>query len=247
MKPLKKSISLLSISLLLLLTTPHLYAESHRDDHRTILILGDSLSAAHGIDLEQGWPQLLDNYLSETHQPDPSTQGQTSRADAEASQPPSTSSLPANATQPPPSYSVVNASISGDTTGGGLRRLPELLNTHQPYLVIIELGGNDGLRGYPINSLRNNLSEMVRLSQQSGAKVLLAGMRIPPNYGPRYTQQFFASYQLIAKQYKTALIPFLLDGIALDPALMQRDGIHPNAKAQRLILQNVLPVLKPLL
>lgn len=142
---------------------------------------------------------------------------------------------------------VINASISGETTGGALNRLPALLEQHQPSIVIIELGGNDGLRGYPIDTFRQHLTELVKLSQSASAKVLLAGMHIPPNYGPRYAGQFHDSYALIANTYQTALLPFLLEGVATQAELMQADGIHPTSSAQPRILQNVLPYLNLLL
>lgn len=142
---------------------------------------------------------------------------------------------------------VINASISGETTGGGLNRLPALLAQHQPSIVIIELGGNDGLRGYPIATVRKHLGELVKLSQSANARVLLAGMHIPPNYGSRYASQFHDSYALIANTYQTALLPFLLEGVATQADLMQPDGIHPTGSAQPRILQNVLPYLQPLL
>lgn len=142
---------------------------------------------------------------------------------------------------------VVNASISGETTEGGKARLPALLAEHQPRIVILELGGNDGLRGFPPAAIRDNLARMIAASRQAGAKVLLLGMRIPPNYGPRYTSAFHAIYADLAAQTSSALVPFLLEGIATDPQLMQIDGIHPNAAAQPLIVANVLPSLQSLL
>jgi acyl-CoA thioesterase I len=144
-------------------------------------------------------------------------------------------------------HSVVNASISGDTTRGGLARLPGALARHAPAVVLIGLGGNDGLRGIPVPEIRRNLAEMIQLSESAGARVLLAGIRIPPNYGPRYTESFHAVYHELAQEYGTALIPFILEGVALNPELMQEDGIHPNAAAQAVIMENVWPALEPLL
>ncbi len=138
---------------------------------------------------------------------------------------------------------VINASISGETTEGGKARLPLLLAEHRPRVVVIELGGNDGLRGFPPAAIRSNLARMITDAHEAGARVLLLGMRIPPNYGPRYTRDFHAIYHDLAAQNGTALVPFLLEGIATDPALMQTDGIHPSAAAQPLIVANVLPVL----
>ena len=178
-----------------------------------ILILGDSISAAYGVETQKGWVQLLQKQLSQDKK----------------------------------HYQVINASISGETTAGGLKRLPQLLEKYSPSIVVIELGGNDGLRGFPIAQFRSNLKQLIQLSQGANAKVLLAGMRIPPNYGKRYTQMFYDSYQLSAEQYSVSVIPFLLEGIATSPDLMQPDRIHPNTQAQALILQNVMPHLKELL
>ena len=144
-------------------------------------------------------------------------------------------------------YQVVNASVSGETTAGGLARLPRALMLHQPKIVILELGGNDGLRALPIAQMRANLVRMIDLSTAAGAKVLLLGMRMPPNYGPDYTQQFSSSYSEIARDKKLPLVPFLLNDIALSPNLMQADGIHPNELGQPQLLANVWPTLQPLL
>lgn len=141
-------------------------------------------------------------------------------------------------------YEVVNASLSGDTTGGGLRRLPRALALHRPAIVIIELGGNDGLRGTPIKVMRGNLAKMIELSRDAGAEVILAGMQIPTNYGSRYTQAFTAVYPGLARQYGVELIEFFLARVALDLSLIQVDGIHPTAEAQPLLLDNVWPVLE---
>ncbi len=144
-------------------------------------------------------------------------------------------------------YQVVNASVSGETTAGGLARLPRALALHHPRLVILELGGNDGLRALPLEQMRGNLDRMVELAQESGARVLLLGMRIPPNYGPEFTEKFFAVFGDVARAKKIPLVPFLLDGIALSPNLMQADGIHPNALGQTPLLENVWTGLRPLL
>ncbi len=144
-------------------------------------------------------------------------------------------------------HTVVNASVSGETTEGGLKRLPRLLSEHNPDWVILELGGNDGLRGYPVSDLSDNLLSIVQLSREQGADVLLLGMQIPPNYGPRYTQQFTSLYPLLAEEHNLPLVEFMLEGIATDDELMQRDGIHPNAEAQPKILENVWPTLRELL
>lgn len=144
-------------------------------------------------------------------------------------------------------FRVVNASVSGETTDGGLARLPAVLEAHKPTIVILELGGNDGLRGLPVANIRQNLEQMVKLSLEAGAQVVLAGIQIPPNYGPRYTGPFTDQFGEIATQFELPLIPFLIDGIPQQPELMQDDGIHPRAEAQGMILDNVWPVLESLL
>lgn len=145
------------------------------------------------------------------------------------------------------SWRVVNASVSGETTGGGLTRLPELLRQHQPQIVLLELGANDGLRGQPPQRITANLNQMIHLSQEAGAEVLLLGILLPPNYGPRYLQQFEQIYPQLAKQHQLPLVPFLLEGVADNPALMQSDGLHPTAEAQSRIFETVWVELKPLL
>jgi acyl-CoA thioesterase I len=144
-------------------------------------------------------------------------------------------------------YQVVNASVSGETTAGGLARLPRALTLHRPKIVVLELGGNDGLRALPIAQMRANLAHMVDLAAAAGAHVLLLGMRIPPNYGPDYTEQFRSCYSDVARDKKLPLVPFLLNDIALSPNLMQADGIHPNELGQPKLLANVWPALQPLL
>lgn len=146
-----------------------------------------------------------------------------------------------------PGVSVVNASISGETTGGGLRRLPGLLEEHRPAVVLLELGGNDGLRGFPPARITGNLQQMAELAGDAGAEVLLLSMEIPPNYGRRYTEAFRESFRAAAEASGARLVPFLLEGVATDPALMQDDGIHPTAAAQPQLLDNVLPYLKEIL
>lgn len=145
------------------------------------------------------------------------------------------------------SYQLINASVSGETSGGGLARLPALLAKHQPKLVIIELGANDGLRGYPINIMRQNLSKIIQLSQDANARILLLGMQIPPNYGARYTKVFATTYADLARDKKLAWIPFFLDGVAGHAQLMQRDGLHPTAEAQAILAETVWSALEPLL
>jgi acyl-CoA thioesterase-1 len=144
-------------------------------------------------------------------------------------------------------YQVVNASVSGETTAGGLARLPRALHLHRPKLVILELGGNDGLRALPVAPMRANLASMIDLARSAGAKVLLLGMRMPPNYGPDYTEQFRSVYSDLARADKLPWVPFLLTGIALSPNLMQADGVHPNELGQPRLLNNVWPSLTPLL
>jgi acyl-CoA thioesterase I len=144
-------------------------------------------------------------------------------------------------------YQVVNASIAGDTSAGGLARLPRLLDIHDPQLVVIELGGNDGLRGQPVATLRDNLAKMIELSKESGAEVVLAGIQIPPNYGPSYTRALAAVYPELAERFDAPLIGFLLEDVALNRELMQPDGIHPNAAGQKIVFGNVWRVLGPLL
>jgi len=179
----------------------------------TILLMGDSISAAYGMSLEQGWVALLEEQLADSH----------------------------------PEYSVVNASISGETTAGALRRLPALLAAHKPSVVVIELGGNDGLRGFPIRNFRANLQAMAEMSRAADAEVLLLPMEIPPNYGSRYTASFRESYPLVAEATGSVLGPFMLEGVATDPALMQADGIHPTVEAQPIMLDTIFPALAELL
>jgi acyl-CoA thioesterase-1 len=179
----------------------------------TVLVVGDSISAAFGLDTREGWVALLEQRLAE--------EGFDQQ--------------------------VINASISGDTSAGGAARLPALLAEHQPELVIIELGGNDGLRGQPPAQLQQNLAAMVQASQKAGAKVLILGMRLPPNYGVRYTTAFAEVFPKVAHETGSALVPFVLEGIGGVPSMVQSDGIHPTAEAQPKLLDNVWPALKPLL
>lgn len=204
----------LKIYLFLLLTivTSLAYAQNSTSGTTKILVMGDSLSAGYGIDIQQGWVNLLEKELTKNH-----------------------------------AIQIINASVSGETSSGGNSRLPALLAEHQPDIVILELGGNDGLRGQPLKLLEKNLQAMVDASKKSNAKVLLAGMQIPPNYGARYSSQFKALYEKLAEKNELELIPFLLQGIGGDETLMQRDGIHPTAEAQSIIVKNVLPELEKML
>lgn len=145
------------------------------------------------------------------------------------------------------SFDVVNASISGETTRGALARLADLLEQHKPAIVILELGGNDGLRGLPLAAMRSNFKRLIEQSQQAGAQVLLLGMRLPPNYGKAYTEKFHAVYTELAEEHEVALVPFFLAGVARQAELMQPDGIHPTAAAQQQLLANVWPILQPML
>jgi acyl-CoA thioesterase-1 len=178
-----------------------------------ILVLGDSLSAGHGLSTDQGWVALLQRRLQ--HQGYP--------------------------------HRVVNASISGDTTRGGLNRLPLALQRHKPEVVIVELGGNDGLRGLPMDEIQRNLAAIVSTSRNHGAKVLLVGVRLPPNYGAAYVKKFHDIYRRLEKTYQVPLVPYLLDGIGGHDELMQADRLHPRAEAQSRILNNVWPHLFPIL
>ncbi len=177
---------------------------------KTILVVGDSLSAAYNMPLDAGWVKLLQQRIE-------------------------------------PAHRVVNASISGDTSAGGLSRLPIALNQHSPDIVIVELGANDGLRGLSLKQMKANLEQMVRLSRQSGAEVIIAGMELPPNYGPAFNQKFRQIYTELASEQSISLIPFLLDDVAGKDHLIQPDGLHPNEHAQPLILDNVWPYLENLL
>ncbi|NIE97908.1 arylesterase [Acinetobacter sp. Tr-809] len=178
---------------------------------KTILILGDSLSAGYGIDVKQGWVQLLQQRLDQQY---------------------------------PKQHKVVNASVSGETTSGALARLPKLLQTYKPEIVVIELGGNDGLRGQPPQMIQKNLAQLVQLSQKQKANVLLFGMKIPPNYGTAYSTAFENNYKIVSQQYKVKLLPFFLEGVAGQKHLIQNDQIHPNTKAQPIMLNIAYPYIK---
>ena len=198
------------LQILLLVIVQAMPAHAHGG---VILVLGDSLSSAYGLDMKTGWVQLLEDRLD----------GRNT------------------------GYRVVNASISGDTTNGGAGRLPAALKKQQPDVVVVELGGNDGLRGLPLSVTRANLERIIVESQKAGARVLLLGMRLPPNYGPAYTNAFHAIYEELANRYDVPRVPFLLEGIGGVDGMMQADGIHPRAEAQPAMLENVWPYLQPLL
>jgi acyl-CoA thioesterase-1 len=180
---------------------------------QAIVVVGDSLSAAHGMAQKEGWVNLLALKIK-------------------------AAALP---------YRVVNTSASGETTHGALTRFKGIIEAHQPTIVIIALGGNDGLRGLPVSAMKQNLANMIESAKTANARVLLAGMQLPPNYGRTFTQNFSNSYQQLADEYSITLLPFLLKGMDQDLALFQRDGIHPLNSAQPIILDNVWPYLQPLL
>ncbi|MDD2222983.1 MAG: arylesterase [Pseudomonas sp.] len=195
-----------TICLLVLCSVAHAQAA-------TVLVVGDSISAAYGLETQRGWVALLQERLQE-HNAD---------------------------------FNVVNSSISGDTSAAGLARFPDLLTQHQPDYVVIELGGNDGLRGLSLTHLAMNLTTMVQRAKQHNAAVLLLGMRLPSNYGARYTEAFYNVYQQIAEQEKVALVDFFLDGVGAVDGMMQADGVHPTEMAQPLLLENAWQGLAPVL
>jgi acyl-CoA thioesterase-1 len=180
---------------------------------RTILVVGDSLSAEYGLQRGSGWVAVLEQRL------------QTEQQD----------------------YQIHNTSISGDTSSGGVARLPEALRRYQPAIVIIELGSNDALRGLSLEMTQENLAAMITMAQQAQAKVLLVGMQIPPNYGRKYAEQFQQLFPQVARKHGAALVPFLLEGIATDRSMFQSDGIHPNEQAQAVLARNVWQQLEPML
>lgn len=194
--------------LCLMLCAPAAYSAS-----KTLLVLGDSISAEYGLPRDSGWVSLLQTRLSDDKL----------------------------------QVSVVNASISGETTAGGLTRLPGLLQQHKPAVLIIELGGNDGLRGLSLAATQSNLREMIKSADRIGARVLLLGMRVPPNYGPDYSKRFAAMYQGLARERNVKLVPFLFAGLEDTERFFQQDRIHPNQRAQTVMLDNVWPSLQSLL
>ncbi|WP_286009775.1 arylesterase [Salinicola avicenniae] len=198
---------LLLLCLLLSIAVAPLASSQARAD--TLLVMGDSLSAAYGIDPDQGWVNLLRQRVGSGHE-------------------------------------VVNASITGETTSGGSARLPEILRQYHPDIVLLELGGNDGLRGLSPQQMQVNLSKMIERSRDAGARVLLLGIEVPPNYGPAYSDAFRGVFTQLAGDYDLPLVPFLLKGVDLD-SMLQADGIHPTAEAQPIILDNVWPQLAPML
>jgi acyl-CoA thioesterase-1 len=178
---------------------------------KTIMILGDSISAAYGMQPGQGWVHLLQQRLEQQY---------------------------------PKQHKVVNASVSGETTSGAVARLPKLLQMHKPNIVVIELGGNDGLRGQPPLLIQKNLASLIQNSQKAKASVIVLGMKIPPNYGSAYSKAFEKNYRVVSQQYNVKLMPFFLHGVAGNRSLMQADLVHPHAKAQSILLNNAYPYIK---
>jgi acyl-CoA thioesterase-1 len=193
------------LAFLLLLTC----AQAHATEAPTVLVFGDSLSAGHGIDVDQSWVALLQSRLAD--------QGYE--------------------------YRVINASIGGDTTESGAARIAQALDTFAPSVIILELGGNDGLRGIPADRMRGNLQKIIKTSKDSGAAVVLLGIRIPPNYGQRYIEDFDNVFRELASELDVPWIEFFMEGVALNDELMQSDGIHPNAAAQSILLDNAWPTI----
>jgi acyl-CoA thioesterase-1 len=194
-------------------TSAQTVALSQGSTPRTVLVVGDSLSAEYGLPRGSGWVAMLARRVCEQY----------------------------------PKYKVVNASLSGDTTSGGLARMPQLLRQHRPTVVVLELGANDALRGLPLDMTESNLDKMADAARRMGARLLIVGMQIPPNYGPAYTESFKQIFAKVAKKKGAALVPFLMEGIADDRDLFQADGIHPNEQAQERLLANVWPQLRLLL
>lgn len=180
---------------------------------KSIVVLGDSISAGYGIDVAQGWVNLLQKKFNQQHS----------------------------------DYVISNESISGDTSAGGLARVNQLLARHKPAIVMIELGANDGLRGLSPQEMKSNLSEIILSCRKAGAKVMLLGMKIPPNYGKRYIDMFYNIYPQLSAELDVPLVPFILENVALNPAMMQADGLHPNALGQALITEKVWSYLQTLL
>ncbi len=203
---------MLLLTLLMAFSVPSVWAKETAQQGK-LLVIGDSLSAAYGIDVEEGWVALLSDRLAAEGYP----------------------------------LQVINSSVSGDTSANGLSRLPTLLADYQPAIVIIELGGNDGLRGLSLKELKSNLTQMVEQSQAAGAQVLILGVQIPSNYGAGYTRLFSDTFVQVANAGSTALVPSFMSGMETSIELFQDDGIHPSAKAQPLLLDNTWAELKPLL
>lgn len=200
----KKRISSYLVLLALCLSPTWVFA-------KTVMVLGDSISAGYGIEPQQAWVNLLQKRLDQQY---------------------------------PKQHKVVNASVSGETTSGALARLPKLLQTHKPNVVVIELGGNDGLRGQPPLMIQKNLAQLIQQSQKANATVVVLGMKIPPNYGTAYSKAFENNYKVVSQQFKVKLLPFFLEGVAGNKSLMQKDLVHPNGKAQPILLNLAYPYIK---
>ena len=200
----KKRISSYLVLLALCLSPTWVFA-------KTVMVLGDSISAGYGIEPQQAWVNLLQKRLDQQY---------------------------------PKQHKVVNASVSGETTSGALARLPKLLQTHKPNVVVIELGGNDGLRGQPPQMIQKNLAQLIQQSQKANATVIVLGMKMPPNYGTAYSKAFENNYKVVSQQYKVKLLPFFLEGVAGNKSLMQKDLVHPNGKAQPILLNLAYPYIK---
>ena len=200
----KKRISSYLVLLALCLSPTWVFA-------KTVMVLGDSISAGYGIEPQQAWVNLLQKRLDQQY---------------------------------PKQHKVVNASVSGETTSGALARLPKLLQTHKPNVVVIELGGNDGLRGQPPQMIQKNLAQLIQQSQKANATVVVLGMKMPPNYGTAYSTAFENNYKVVSQQYKVKLLPFFLEGVAGNKSLMQKDLVHPNGKAQPILLNLAYPYIK---
>ena len=200
----KKRISSYLVLLALCLSPTWVFA-------KTVMVLGDSISAGYGIEPQQAWVNLLQKRLDQQY---------------------------------PKQHKVVNASVSGETTSGALARLPKLLQTHKPNVVVIELGGNDGLRGQPPQMIQKNLAQLIQQSQKANATVVVLGMKIPPNYGTAYSKAFENNYKMVSQQFKVKLLPFFLEGVAGNKSLMQKDLVHPNGKAQPILLNLAYPYIK---
>lgn len=203
-RKIKKRISSYLVLLALCLSPTWVFA-------KTVMVLGDSISAGYGIEPQQAWVNLLQKRLDQQY---------------------------------PKQHKVVNASVSGETTSGALARLPKLLQTHKPNVVVIELGGNDGLRGQPPQMIQKNLAQLIQQSQKANATVVVLGMKIPPNYGTAYSKAFENNYKVVSQQYKVKLLPFFLEGVAGNKSLMQKDLVHPNGKAQPILLNLAYPYIK---
>ncbi|MEG2443544.1 MAG: arylesterase [Acinetobacter sp.] len=200
----KKRISSYLVLLALCLSPTWVFA-------KTVMVLGDSISAGYGIEPQQAWVNLLQKRLDQQY---------------------------------PKQHKVVNASVSGETTSGALARLPKLLQTHKPNVVVIELGGNDGLRGQPPQMIQKNLAQLIQQSQKANATVVILGMKMPPNYGTAYSKAFENNYKVVSQQFKVKLLPFFLEGVAGNKSLMQKDLVHPNGKAQPILLNLAYPYIK---